>query len=145
MSQPPSLSLAAEERWVLRLSRRLCDIISVRHTFAYVVPFCTKLAQRDHFLARPTFAYVVPCFGQTGVRRCGMACELVPASVPVPGGRRAVGVEALSKAMRHRLGSTHARVRRPLFWPNRREKVSNGLRVCPSLRLCPWRQKSGGC
>ena len=93
LSQPPSLSLAAEERWVLRLSQRLCDIV----------------------LVRPTFAYVVPCFGQTGVRTCGRACELVPASVSVPGGRRAVGVEALAKAMRHHLGSTHVRVRRPLL------------------------------
>ena len=166
LSQPPSLSLAAEERWVLRLSQRLCDIV----------------------LVRPTFAYIVPCFGQTGVRRCGRACEYVPASVSVPGGRRAVGVEALAKAMRHHLGSTHVRVRRPLlhqrtgakrspsqFVPaavsvprgsravgvaassrvgcvavvvcktDRRpplfaEKVGNGLRVCPSSDLCLCRQ-----
>ena len=112
---------------------------------------CAASSTRSRVFAAPSWAdprsrtYVIPCFGHTGVRRCGMACELVPASVSVPGDRRAVGVEALSKAMRHRLGSTHARVRRPLFWPNRREKVSNGLRVCPSLRLCPWRQKGGGC
>ena len=48
----------------------------------------------------------------------------VPAPVSVLSGRRAVDVEDRAELC---------------------EKVWNGLRVCPSLRLCPWRQKSGGC